>query len=201
MKIICIGRNYTEHIKELSNKKEETPTIFLKPETSLSPSNKSWKMPSFSQEIHHEIEVIISFSKDYKKNDSYLEVIESVGIGIDFTARDIQSSLKKGGLPWEKAKAFDNSAVVSMMTPFSKSIDLDNLSFSLLKNGEIVQEGNTSNMIFSIKEQLREVTTYFSIKKGDILFTGTPAGVGKIGKGDNFRGFFEGKKVLDLNIF
>lgn len=201
MKIICIGRNYSEHTKELGNEIPEKPVIFMKPDSAVLKGNDFY-IPEFSNEIHYELEVVLKISQGgkYIQKDNAEKHFEEIGLGIDFTARDLQNELKSKGLPWELAKGFDGSAVISNFFPKEK-FNLKNLSFSLLKNGEKVQDGNTENMLFSFSEIICFVSQYFTLKKGDLIFTGTPKGVGKVTEGDNLIALLKNEKVLDLMIF
>ncbi|MDN3606811.1 fumarylacetoacetate hydrolase family protein [Kaistella yonginensis] len=200
MKIICIGRNYAEHAKELGNEIPESPVIFMKPDTAVL-KGSDFYIPEFSDDVHYELEVVLKISKGGKyileKNAD--KHYEEIGLGIDFTARDLQSKLKEKGLPWELAKGFDGSAVLSDF--FSKEdFNLENLNFSLLKNKEKVQDGNTSMMIFSAEKIIAFVSQYFTLKVGDLIFTGTPKGVGKIEENDILEAFLVDQKVLELRI-
>ena len=200
MKIICIGRNYAEHAKELGNEIPESPVIFMKPDTAVL-KGSDFYIPEFSDDVHYELEVVLKISKGGKyileKNAD--KHYEEIGLGIDFTARDLQSKLKEKGLPWELAKGFDGSAVLSDF--FSKEdFNLENLNFSLLKNKEKVQDGNTSMMILSAEKIIAFVSQYFTLKVGDLIFTGTPKGVGKIEENDILEAFLEDQKVLELRI-
>ena len=201
MKIICIGRNYAEHAKELGNEIPENPVIFMKPDTAILKKGSDFYIPEFSDDVHYELEVVLKISKGgkYIQEDKASNHFDEIGLGIDFTARDLQSKLKAKGLPWELAKGFDSSAVVS---EFYKKSDFDmrNLSFSLMKNKEKVQDGNTSMMIFSPEKIIAFVSQYFTLKTGDLIFTGTPQGVGKVAENDILQAFLEDEKVLDLRI-
>ena len=201
MKIICIGRNYAEHAKELGNEIPENPVIFMKPDTAVLKKGSDFYIPEFSDDVHYELEVVLKISKGgkYIQEEKASNYFEEIGLGIDFTARDLQSQLKAKGLPWELAKGFDSSAVVS---EFYKKSDFDmrNLSFSLMKNKEKVQDGNTSMMIFSPEKIIAFVSQYFTLKTGDLIFTGTPQGVGKVAENDILQAFLEDEKVLDLRI-
>ena len=201
MKIICIGRNYAEHSKELGNEIPENPVIFMKPDTAILKKGSDFYIPEFSDDVHYEVEVVLKISKGgkYIQEEKASNYFEEIGLGIDFTARDLQSQLKAKGLPWELAKGFDGSAVVS---EFYKKSDFDmrNLSFSLMKNKEKVQDGNTSMMIFSPEKIIAFVSQYFTLKTGDLIFTGTPQGVGKVAENDILQAFLEDEKVLDLRI-
>lgn len=202
MKIICIGRNYAEHIKELANEKPTDPVIFMKPDTALLGDGQDFYIPDFSQDVHHEIEILVKINKVGKHIDAKFahKYYDEIGLGIDFTARDVQSKLKEKGLPWEKAKAFDGSAVVGSWIAKSTFSDLNDISFSLKKNGETVQEGNTSLMLWKIDELLAYVSRYFTLKTGDIIFTGTPAGVAAVKQNDRLEGYIGSEKNFALNI-
>jgi len=202
MKIICIGRNYAEHIKELNNKRPDSPVIFIKPDSSIILKNQPFFIPDFSSEINYEVEIILKICKLGKhiENKYAHKYFNQIGLGIDFTARDTQNELKSNGLPWEKAKAFDGSALVGSWFDKTKFQDLRNLNFSLNKNGKSVQIGNTSQMMWNFDELISEISKYFTLKIGDIIFTGTPSGVGKVNKGDNLEGFIEGKSSFVINV-
>ena len=201
MKILCVGRNYSEHAKELGNAVPENPVIFSKPDTALIRNNEAFYHPDFSQDIHHEVELVIKISKMGKKiQPKYARnYFTEIGLGIDFTARDVQSKLKEKGLPWELAKAFDGSAPLGDFINIEGK-DLSNINFSLTKNGEIVQQGNTAQMIFPFEEIVSFVSQYFTLKVGDLIYTGTPAGVSKVNVGDKLEGFIEDKMMLICNI-
>lgn len=201
MKIICIGRNYAKHIKELENERPESPVVFLKPDSAILPKNHPFFIPPFSNDVHYEVEVLIKINKVGKHiaarfADKYYD---EVGLGIDFTARDVQAHCKEKGLPWEKAKAFDGSAVIGQFFP-KEEFDLENLSFQLLKNNNVVQDGNTKAMLWKIDELIGYVSQYFTLKKGDLIFTGTPAGVGKVSENDELTGIMEGKKSFQIKV-
>lgn len=202
MKIICIGRNYVEHAKELGNIVPESPVIFMKPKSALVTPGMNFYYPPFTNELHYECELVYKISKNGKYiNGNYSwQYYNEITLGIDFTARDVQTELKKKGLPWEKAKAFDHSAVVGR---FLKSSDVSgngNIQFQLKKNGEVVQNGNSEHMIFNIDEILADASQYFTLNIGDLVFTGTPAGVGETVVGDVFEAFLEGEKVLEFDV-
>lgn len=201
MKIICIGRNYAEHAKELGNEVPESPVIFMKPDTAILKKGSDFYLPEFSDDIHYELEVVLKISKagKYIQPENASKHFEEIGLGIDFTARDLQTKLKEKGLPWELAKGFDGSAVISDFFP-KKDFDLKNLNFSLIKNKETVQQGNTSLMIFSPEEIIVFVSQYFTLRVGDLIFTGTPKGVGKVKENDMLSAFLEDRKVFDLQI-
>ncbi|WP_299675492.1 fumarylacetoacetate hydrolase family protein [uncultured Tenacibaculum sp.] len=201
MKIICIGRNYAKHIEELANEKPESPVIFLKPDSAILPKNIPFFIPPFSNEIHYEVEVLVKINKVGKHISSKFahKYYDTVGLGIDFTARDVQAVCKEKGLPWEKAKAFDGSAIVGQFFP-KEDFDLENLSFQLQKNEEVVQDGNTSSMLWKIDELIAYVSQYFTLKKGDLIFTGTPAGVGKVEENDILTGIIDGKQSFQIKV-
>ena len=202
MKIICVGQNYLHHIKELNSKRNKSPILFLKPDSSIIQKNQPFFIPEFSKEIHYEAEIILKFDKlgkhiDRKFSNKYYN---QISLGIDFTARDLQEKLKKSGHPWEKAKSFDNSAVVGDWIDVNNFQDINNINFCLKLNNETVQSSNSSNMIWKIDDLVTEVSNYFTLKIGDILFTGTPEGVGKVSIGDVLDGFLEKKKVFSIKI-
>ena len=200
MKIICVGRNYGLHAKELGNEVPEEPVLFIKPDTALLKGNDFY-LPEFSNEIHYELEIVVKISKPgkYIQKENAHKHYSEIGLGIDFTARDLQSKLKEKGLPWEKAKAFDGSAVVSPFFP-KDEFDLNHLNFSLNLNDKEKQNGNSSDMIFTIDELIAYISKFFTLRVGDLLFTGTPAGVGKVDSSDRIECFLEKQKVLDLKI-
>jgi len=203
MKIICVGRNYTEHIEELKNEKPDDPVIFQKPDTSILLKKQPFFIPDFSNDVHYEVEVLVKIKKIGKHIQEKFanKYYDEIGLGIDFTARDLQQKLKEKGLPWEKAKAFDGAAVIgSKWLNKSDLGGVDNLSFSLKKDEEIVQEGNTSHMLWKIDELIAYISTYFTLKIGDIIFTGTPAGVGKVSPDDRLTGFLENTKMFSIKI-
>ena len=202
MKIICVGQNYLNHIKELNSKINKSPILFLKPDSSIIQKNQPFFIPEFSKEIHYEVEIILKFDKlgkhiDRKFSNKYYN---QISLGIDFTARDLQEKLKKSGHPWEKAKSFDNSAAVGDWIDINNFQDINNINFCLKLNNEVVQSSNSSNMIWKIDDLVTEVSNYFTLKIGDILFTGTPEGVGKVSIGDVLDGFLEEKKVFSIKI-
>lgn len=202
MKIICIGRNYADHAKEMNAKLPEKPMFFLKPDTALLPKRNPFYYPSFTKDLHYECEVVVKISRLGKNIATRYaqEYYEEIGLGIDFTARDLQAACKAKGHPWEIAKAFEHSAPLSETFIPKSSIDIKNLNFSLKKNGTIVQTGNTKDMIFSIEEIISYVSQFMTLKIGDLIFTGTPEGVGPVQIGDQLEGFLEGQKMLDLRI-
>ena len=202
MKIFCVGRNYAEHAKELGNAVPDEPVIFMKPKSALLLSHTPFYYPEFSNELHYEAELVLRVSKNgkYIPEKYAFQYYNAITVGIDFTARDIQAELKKKGLPWEKAKAWDNSAVIGSWVETNKEM-LDNpILFSMKKNGEIVQSGTTSDMIFSFAKIISHISNYFSINIGDLIYTGTPSGVGECVVGDLLEGFLESQKMFDLEI-
>ena len=202
MKLICIGRNYTDHIKELENEKPTDPVIFLKPDTAILLKKQPFFIPDFSDEVHHEVEVLVKINKVGKHIDKKFahKYYDQIGLGIDFTARDLQAKLKAKGLPWEKAKAFDGAAVLGKWLPKSKFQNIDHINFSLKKNDTIVQSGNTELMLWKIDEIREYVSKYFTLKIGDIIFTGTPAGVGKVFAEDRLIGYLEEEEMFSIKI-
>jgi acylpyruvate hydrolase len=202
MKIIAIGRNYAEHAKELNNPVPSVPVIFMKPDTALLKDNKPFYHPEFSQDVHHEIEIVLKVCKEGKSiNEKFASsYYDEIALGIDFTARDIQSRHKEKGLPWELAKAFDNSAPVSNFLPKSKFADLYDLNFHLDINGSVRQQGSTKDLLFSFEKIIAFVSGYITLKKGDLIFTGTPSGVSKVAIGDHLEGYLENEKLLDFYI-
>jgi len=202
MKIFCVGRNYADHAKELGNDVPEEPVIFMKPKTALMQSNAPFYYPEFSNELHYEAEVVLRICKNGKYVDEQGadEYYDAFTIGIDFTARDLQAELKKKGLPWEKAKAWDNSAVIGKWIPFTRELRNNPIHFSLQKNKETVQTGDTTDMIFSFNYIIAHISQYFSINIGDLVYTGTPAGVGECVTDDLLEGFYEKEKVFALEV-
>lgn len=202
MKIIAVGRNYVDHILELQNEKPSEPVIFTKPETAILRNNEPFYLPDFSSDIHHEVEVIVRISKIGKNIDPAFahKYYDEIGVGIDFTARDIQSNLKAKGLPWELAKAFDGSAPISSFIPKSTFASMEDISFDLHVNGELKQTGNTSLMLYSIDFLIAHVSKYFTLKVGDILFTGTPKGVGPVKIGDELVARLGNQELLRFSV-
>lgn len=202
MKILAIGQNYIEHNKELNSKNPTEPVVFMKPDSALLKNNKPFYIPDFTQELHYETELIIKFNRLGKNIDSKFanRYFTEIGLGVDFTARDLQRKLKAEGKPWEISKAFDNSAVIGNFLPVSELGDIQNIQFRLDLNGKTVQQGNSADMIFPINELISYVSRYFTIKIGDILFTGTPAGVGKVAIGDRLEGYIFDKKMFDFYV-
>lgn len=202
MKIFCVGRNYADHAKELGNAVPEEPVIFMKPKSALMQTNTPFYYPQFSNELHYEAEVVLRISKNgkYVEESAAPDYYDAFTIGIDFTARDIQAELKKKGLPWEKAKAWDNSAVIGKWTMFTPALRKQPIVFSLQKNKETVQSGNTADMIFSFDQIVSHISQYFSINIGDLIYTGTPAGVGECVTDDLLEGYYASEKVFSVEI-
>jgi 2-keto-4-pentenoate hydratase/2-oxohepta-3-ene-1,7-dioic acid hydratase in catechol pathway len=202
MKIICIGRNYTKHIEELQNERPEEPVVFMKPDSAVLLRQHPFVIPEFSEDIHHELEIIVKINKVGKYIDAKFahKYYDEIGVGIDFTARDLQQKLKDKGLPWEKAKAFDGSAVIGDFMQKSVFNSLENLTFELKNNGVSVQKGNTSFMLWKIDELIAYVSQYFTLKIGDIIFTGTPEGVAAVRPDDILEGFLEGNKLFRIQV-
>jgi 2-keto-4-pentenoate hydratase/2-oxohepta-3-ene-1,7-dioic acid hydratase in catechol pathway len=202
MKIICIGRNYSDHAKELNNEVPDEPVIFLKPETAVLLKKQPFFIPDFSQDVHHEVEIVVKINRLGKHIEEKFahKYYDEIGLGIDFTARDLQAKLKAKGLPWERAKGFDGSAAVGTFVSKNELGDWDNVEFKLLKNKQIVQHGFARDMIFSVDKIIAFVSQYFTLKIGDLIFTGTPAGVGKVEKEDALEGFLNDKKILEVNV-
>ena len=201
MKIICVGKNYLKHIDELNSSKEDEPVIFLKPDTSIIQKNQPFFILEFSNEIHYEIEIILKFNRLGKHIESKFsnKYFNQISLGIDFTARDFQNKFKERGLPWDISKGFDNSALIGDWKSI-KTYDLDNINFRLEKNGKIVQQSNSKNMIWKIDELIAYASKYFTIKIGDIMFTGTPEGVGVVSEDDVLEGFLGDEKVFSVKI-
>jgi 2-keto-4-pentenoate hydratase/2-oxohepta-3-ene-1,7-dioic acid hydratase in catechol pathway len=202
VKLICIGRNYTEHIAELQNEKPTDPVVFLKPDTSILLKKQPFFIPEFSNDVHHEVEILVKINKIGKHIDKKFahKYYDEIGLGIDFTARDVQSALKAKGLPWEKAKAFDGAAVIGNWLHKSNFADVNNINFTLKRNNEVVQKGNTAFMLWKIDEIIEYVSKYFTLKIGDIIFTGTPAGVGKVSANDVLQGFIEETEMFAIKV-
>ena len=200
MKIICIGKNYVNHAKEMGSTVPKEPLFFLKPDSAILPKNHPFFIPDFSREIHYEIELIIKIKKLGKHIEKRFapSYYSEIGLGIDFTARDLQNECKINGHPWEKAKAFDHSAVIG--TTFYSIEKFNEIHFELKKNGNLVKQGNANNMVFDFDEIIQHVSKFMTLKIGDIIFTGTPEGVGPIKIGDKLEGFLNGKKIIDLNV-
>lgn len=202
MKIICIGRNYPNHAAELGNEKPESPVIFIKPDTAKLQSRFPFYIPPFSNQIHHEVEVLVKINRigKYIEEKFAHKYYQEIGLGIDFTARDLQQNLKEKGLPWEKAKAFDGSALIGSWFDKDNFKDLNKLDFELVKNGTTAQEGNTSQMLWSIDALIAEVSRFFTLKIGDVIFTGTPAGVAPVAENDILEGYLEEEKAFKVKI-
>tara|TARA_Y100000746_G_scaffold59805_1_gene48514 strand:- start:219 stop:830 length:612 start_codon:yes stop_codon:yes gene_type:complete len=202
MKIICIGRNYLNHVKELNNQISKEPLFFLKPDSAIQPKGHPFFIPDFSDNIHYELELVLKISKNGKNIDERFshKYYNEIGIGIDFTARDIQEECKKNGHPWEKAKGFDGSAQVSQKFINKNSLDLNNISFKLKINQEVVQIGNSKDMIHSFDYIISYISKFYTLRAGDLIFTGTPSGVGQVKIGDKLEGYIVEEKMLTVNI-
>lgn len=202
MKIICIGRNYVAHARELNNEVPEKPVFFMKPDSALVTANRPFFYPDFSEDVHHELEVVIRINRLGRSIEEQhtRRYFDEIGLGVDFTARDLQGEMKKKGLPWEIAKGFDYSAPISDLRPVSKYEDIHNLSFQLKLNGKVVQDGNTSLMIFSFEKIISYVSRFMTLKTGDLIFTGTPAGVGPVAINDRLEAYLEGEKLMDFPV-
>lgn len=202
MKIIAIGRNYTDHAKELNNPVPTEPVVFMKPDTALLKENKAFYLPDFSNDIQHEIEVVIKIGKEGKNIAEKFasKYYEELSLGIDFTARDLQQRCKEKGLPWEIAKSFDHSSPIGKFIPVSSLENINDLDFSLMKNKELVQKGNTREMIFSFDRIIAYVSSFFTLKKGDLIYTGTPAGVSSVAIGDQLEGYLNNEKIIEVLI-
>jgi 2-keto-4-pentenoate hydratase/2-oxohepta-3-ene-1,7-dioic acid hydratase in catechol pathway len=202
MKIFCVGRNYAEHAKELGNEIPEEPVIFMKPKSALLQVNTPFYYPEFSNELHYELELVLRISKNgkYIQEHQAEKYYDAISVGIDFTARDIQAELKKKGLPWEKAKAWDNSAVLGKWLELNSTILNNPIHFTLLQNGNTVQSGDSTHMIFSFNKIIANISNYFSLNIGDLIYTGTPSGVGECVTGDLLEGYLENEKMFELTI-
>ncbi|AXT63323.1 FAA hydrolase family protein [Aquimarina sp. AD10] len=202
MKLICIGRNYTDHIEELENERPTDPVVFMKPDTSILLKKQPFFIPDFSNDIHHEVEVLIKINKVGKHIDKKFahKYYDEISLGIDFTARDLQSKLKEKGLPWEKAKSFDGAAVIGHWVSKKEFVDVDDIDFHLEKNGKTVQRGNTKLMLWKIDELIEYISKYFTLKIGDVIFTGTPAGVGSVKAEDILTGYISDKQFFSIKI-
>ena len=202
MKIICIGRNYVKHAQELNHDVPTEPVFFMKPDSALSKDNKPFFLPDFSGEIHHEIELVIKINRLGKNIEAKFahRYYDEIGLGIDFTARDVQRHLIDKGLPWEKAKAFDSSAVLGKFLSREEIGDMEKILFSLKRNGEVVQSGDSQLMIFPFDTIIEHVSKYVTLKIGDLIYTGTPAGVGPVAIGDRLEGFIGEKKMFDIQV-
>jgi len=202
MKIVCVGRNYVAHARELGNEVPSDPVIFIKPATALSSPDNPFSIPSFSNEIHYECELVLRIAKPVRqlKKEETLSCVDAITAGIDFTARDLQQQLKEKGLPWEKAKAFDGAAVVGTWMPIDQFPNKKDIHFCLYKNRAIVQQASTAQMIFDFETLLSHISMYFTLEPGDLVFTGTPAGVGPVEPGDVLEGFVENDSAFELSI-
>ncbi len=202
MKIICVGRNYSDHIQELKSETPTEPVLFLKPDTAILLKKQPFFIPQFSKEVHHEVEILVRINKIGKHIDRKFahKYYNEIGLGIDFTARDLQNELKKSGLPWEKAKAFDGAALVGKFIDKEEIENINELDFRLEVNGNVVQNGNTDQMIWKIDGLIEYISKYFTLKIGDIIFTGTPAGVGKIAPEDRLTGYIEDKEMFSIKV-
>lgn len=202
MKIICVGRNYVEHIKELNNEAPKDPVLFLKPDTSILLKKQPFFIPEFSNEVHHEVEILVKINRIGKHIDRKFahKYYDEISLGIDFTARDLQSKLKEKGLPWEKSKAFDGAAVVGKFLSKNDFKNVDNINFRLEKNDKVQQKGNTSLMLWKIDTLIEYISKYFTLKIGDIIFTGTPSGVAKVNPNDILKGFIEEKEIFSIKV-
>jgi 2-keto-4-pentenoate hydratase/2-oxohepta-3-ene-1,7-dioic acid hydratase in catechol pathway len=202
MSIFCIGRNYVAHAQELGNEVPTSPVIFMKPSASLLAEGKNFTIPFFTNDLHYEGELVLRVNKQGKnlKGVKVLDYCDAITVGIDFTARDLQAKLKEKGLPWEKAKAFDDAAIIGSWVPLTSQIIENPIHFVLRKNGAIVQDGDSALMIFSLATILESITEYFTIYPGDLIYTGTPVGVGPTNKGDIFEGYFEVNQVFSVKV-
>ncbi len=202
MKIICVGRNYAAHAKELNNAVEEEPVIFLKPDSALLNNNKDFYLPDFSNDIHYETEIVVRINKAVKHIEEQFShrYYDSVSVGVDFTARDLQTILKSKGLPWERAKAFDGSAVIGSFVPLADVGIISDLNFSMKLNGQTVQSANSSEMVFSVDKVISFVSRFITLKTGDLIFTGTPQGVGPVKAGDQLMGFIGDRELFNFKV-
>jgi 2-keto-4-pentenoate hydratase/2-oxohepta-3-ene-1,7-dioic acid hydratase in catechol pathway len=202
MKIFCVGRNYVDHAKELNNEVPDEPVIFMKPKSALLQPHTPFYYPEFTNELHYECELVLRIAKNgkYIQEKFANKYYDAISVGIDFTARDIQDELKKKGLPWERAKAWDNSAVVGKWVPFANVKDKNNVSFAMHKNKELVQQGGSADMLFHFDYIVSFISNFFSINIGDLIFTGTPAGVGEAVVGDELEGFLEGESLFAMEV-
>lgn len=202
MKLVCVGRNYAAHIEELRNRRPESPVLFIKPDSAVLPREQDFYIPEFTRDVHYEVELLVRICKVGKHIAPEFApgYYQELSVGIDFTARDLQQQLKEQGLPWEKAKGFDGSAVIGDWIPKSRFKGREFLQFSLEKNGETVQEGDTRNMLWQVDELIAYISTFFMLKKGDIIFTGTPSGVGRVVPNDYLVGKLEGEELFSVNV-
>jgi len=202
MKIICVGRNYLSHIREFDNQVPEVPVFFLKPDTAVVTRNRPFFLPEFSQEVHYETELLVRINKvgKYIKEKFAHTYYEEIGLGVDFTARDLQRECIENGNPWEIAKAFDHSAIIGKFISKNQFFDISNINFKMLLNDQLVQEGNSKEMVFSIDRIIAYVSQFMTLKMGDIIFTGTPKGVGSVKINDRLQGFIENEKFFDFRV-
>ena len=202
MKIVCIGRNYADHIEELNNERPDEPVVFIKPDTTIGQSNTPFYLPDFSSAIHHEIELIVRINRIGKhiQEEFASKYYDQISVGIDFTARDLQAQLKAKGLPWEKSKSFDGATVLGKWVDKTQFKNLQNLDFELTNNGKVVQKGNTAMMLYTIDQLIAYVSQYFTLKIGDVLFTGTPAGVAAVAQEDVLEGYLEGQRLFTQKV-
>ena len=202
MKIICIGRNYVNHAKELGNAIPSEPVFFLKPDTAISPKGHPFFIPDFTSNVHYEVELIIKINrlgKHIEEGFAY-KYYQEIGLGIDFTARDVQEEIKAKGLPWEKAKGFDGSAVISRSFIPKEELDINNINFKLEKNGDTVQVGNSKDMLFNFDKIIAYISQFYTLKIGDLIYTGSPAGVGQVNNGDILKGFIGTQKMFEVKV-
>ena len=202
MKIVCIGRNYADHIEELNNERPKEPVVFIKPDTTIGQYSTPFYIPDFSSAIHHEIELIVRINRIGKHIQEKFasKYYDQISVGIDFTARDLQAKLKAKGLPWEKSKSFDGATVLGKWVDKNQFKNLQNLDFELTNNSRVVQKGNTALMLYTINQLIAHVSQYFTLKIGDVLFTGTPAGVAAVSQEDELEGYLEGQKLFTLKV-
>lgn len=202
MKLICVGRNYNDHIQELNNTRPDAPVIFIKPDSALAQPTQPFFIPDFSKDIHYEVEILVRINRigKYIQTEFAHKYYDEIGLGIDFTARDLQKELKSKGLPWEKAKGFDGSARIGKWFSKKDFDDINDIRFRLEKNNQVVQESTTAQMIWSIDELISHISEFFTLKIGDVIFTGTPAGVGPVAAGDFLEGFIEGQQAFGVKI-
>ncbi len=202
MKLICVGRNYAAHIEELDNERPKDPILFLKPDSSILLKKNPFYIPEFSNDIHYEVEILVKIKKIGKHIQQKFahKYYDEIGLGIDFTARDLQQQLKEKGLPWEKAKGFDGAAVIGNFLPKTTFTSVDDINFRLEKNGKVVQKGNSNLMLWKIDALIEYISKYFTLKIGDVIFTGTPAGVGKVDANDVLTGYIEDKELFSIKV-
>lgn len=202
MKLICVGRNYNDHIQELNNTRPDAPVIFIKPDSALAQPTQPFFIPDFSKDIHYEVEILVRINRigKYIQPEFAYKYYDEIGLGIDFTARDLQKELKSKGLPWEKAKGFDGSARIGKWFSKKDFVDINDIRFRLEKNNQVVQESTTAQMIWSIDALISHISEFFTLKIGDVIFTGTPAGVGPVAAGDFLEGFIEGQQAFGVKI-